>query len=390
MRFLAPALLLAACIGGLGPEARHGVDPGARDSEEPEDTVPGDSEAPPAEPWSFVVFGDNQFATTSCSSGTAEREAVPELILSLAPDAVLHTGDLMDHGYEDGAYEWFEHCYEGMLGELPFFPTPGNHDMGSGGLYSYEPYLERQLFESNPGRWVGCWDADVQIHYEDDPQEYSEDFDNKTHEDDVPSGVSFETFYAARVRNVYLLSFEQGTRWWTNTPRSWLESHLAAARSDEDIQHVFVIMHHPMYSTNMAEDGDGECVGPVREDYEDLFRQYDVTIAFSGHNHVYEHFEVPDDGVGTRREASAASYLHDGSAVHYVVTGGGGGPLPSCDPMSSPREEHSASYVQGRGCGYHVTRVTVDGSRLGVEVIGVEGSSGAWTSNVWESWELTP
>ena len=387
-----PALLvlLVACSGGLTPEGRHGQPPG---QPQPGDSAPtGDTsaETEPEAPWSFVVFGDNQFSTSSCTSGIEERESVPELILSLEPDAVLHTGDLMDHGYDDGAYEWFEGCYQDMLGALPFFPTPGNHDMGSGGLYQYEPYLERQLFETNPGRWSGCWDAEVQISYEDDPQEYSEDFDNKTHEDDVPSGVSFETFYAARIHNAYLISFEQGTRWWTNTPRSWLEGHLAAARDDPTIDHLFVIMHHPMYSTKMAEDGDSECVGPVREDYEDLFRAYDVTVAFSGHTHIYEHFAVPDDGSATRRDASAASYVHDGSAVHYVVTGGGGGPLPDCDPLADPREEFSADYLQGRGCGYHVTRVQVDGSELSVEVIGVDGGSGAWTTTTWESWELTP
>lgn len=340
------------------------------------------------EPWSFVVFGDNQFATTSCSSGTAEREAVPELVRSLEPTLVLHTGDLMDHGYEDGAYEWLEHCYADMFAALPFFPTSGNHDHSSGGLYNYEPYLERQLLETNARVWPGDWSAELEHFYEDDPQVYSEDFASPTHQDDVPSGVSFETFYAVRVRDAVIISFEQGTRWWSNTPRSWLEAKLAHARTDSTVEHLFVIMHHPMYSTTMAEDGDGESTGPVRGYYEDLFRAYDVTIAFSGHAHVYEHFQVPDDGSATRREASAASYPHDGSAVHYVVTGGGGGGLPGCDPMADPREEHSADYVQGRRCGHHVTRVQVDGPRLTVSIEGVVGGAGAWSRETWESWVL--
>ncbi len=396
MRCALPLVGLVGCLGALGPEQRH--PPG----ESPTDTAPRDTAAhdtaqgetgdsvPEAGPWSFVVFGDNQFATTSCTSGTPEREAVPELVLSLAPDLVLHTGDLMDHGYEDGAYAWLEHCYAEMFAAQPFFPTSGNHDHSSGGLYNYEPYLERQLFETNPWLWGDDWVGDLEHFYEDDPQQYSEDFSAPSHQDDVPSGVSYETFYAVKVRDAYIISFEQGTRWWSNTPRSWLEEHLAMARADSSVRHVFVIMHHPMYSTTMAESGDGESVGPVRGYYEELFRAYDVTLVFSGHAHVYEHFSVPDDGSATRRDGSAASYEHDGSAVHYVVTGGGGGGLPGCDPMADPREEHSASYVQGRRCGHHVTRVQVDGSRLAVEIVGVEGGSGAWTSSTWESWELKP
>jgi hypothetical protein len=397
MRRASLALLvpLAACSPGPGPDIRHAPG-GSADSAAPADSELGSDsddsgEGPaPVEPWSFVVFGDNQFATTSCTSGIAEREAVPELVLSLEPDAVLHTGDLMDHGYEAGSYEQLEHCYAELFARLPFFPTSGNHDQSSSGLYSYEPYLERQLFGTNPALWDASWDGDLEHFYEDDPQDYSESFSSPSHQDDVPSGVSFETFYAVRIRDAYIISFEQGTRWWSNTPRSWLEDHLAAARSDPRVKHVFVIMHHPMYSTTMAEGGDGEAIGPVRGYYEELFRAYDVSIAFAGHAHVYEHFHVPDDGTGTRRDdsASAASYPRDGSAVHYVVTGGGGGPLPSCDPMASPREEHSAGYIQGRRCGYHVTRVSVDGERLEVEIVGVDGGAGAWTSEVWERWAI--
>jgi hypothetical protein len=390
MRLL-PLVILGACSRGPGPEVRHGPGGSSGDDSAADSSPPVDSDDPAenVEPWSFVVFGDNQFATTSCTSGIAERESIPELVLSLGPDAVFHTGDLMDHGYEAGAYEQLEHCYTELFAAIPFFPTSGNHDQSSDGLYSYEPYLERQLFDTNPPLWDSGWDGDLEHFYEDDPQEYSEDHSNPSHQDDVPSGVSFETFYAVRMRDAYLISFEQGTRWWSNTPRSWLEDHLAVAWADPGVKHVFVIMHHPMYSTTMAEGGDGEAVGPVRGYYEELFRAYDVSLVFAGHAHVYEHFSVPDDGATSRSAgASAPSYTHDGSAVHYVVTGGGGGPLPGCDPMASPREEHSADYLQGRGCGYHVTRVEVDGDRLGVSIVGLEGGSGAWTSETWERWAL--
>jgi hypothetical protein len=139
----------------------------------------------------------------------------------------------------------------------------------------------------------------------------------------------------------------------------------------------------------MADQSDGEACGPVREDYEALFRHYDVTAVFSGHAHLYEHFYVPDDGTPTRTDQPSASYAHDGNAIHYVVTGGGGGPLPNgCDPIPGENVEHSYDYRQARGCGYHVTQIEVDGGTLTVSVIGVEGSADSYTTSVWDTFVI--
>jgi hypothetical protein len=354
-----------------------------------EDTAGDDTAAVPLPEFSFAVFGDNQFSTTSCTSGTPERMAIPEAIRDLDPTFVLHTGDLMDHGYEDGAYDHFVSCYADLFAETPFFPTAGNHDMGNGAIWAYKSYLEKQFFIDNPAAWAGDYAADFTVAYEDDPNEYSTDFDDKSHLDSVPSGVSWETFYAMRHENAVLISFEQGTRWWSNTPKTWLEGHLAAAKADPDVDHVFVTMHHPMYSTKMAEESDSECVGPVRGYYESLFRDHDVTLVFAGHTHIYDRFHVPDDGSHTRQTPPPTSYDHDAEEVHYLVAGGGGGPLrEGCDPMPDPREEHSYGYSQTRGCGYHFVHVEVVGPALTVRVIGVEGSRDDYTTTVWDEFRI--
>ena len=342
---------------------------------------------PPPPPFSFAVFGDNQFATTSCTSGVSERLAVPAAIVAEAPDFVLHTGDLMDHGYDDGAYEAFEGCYGEMLAALPFFPTMGNHDAGSGGIWNYKAYLERQLLATNPAVWPGDWLADVALWYEDDPNVYSTDFGAPTHRDIVPSGVSFETFYAWRFANAVFLSMEIGTRWWSNTPKTWLQRHLQAAREDPAIDHVFVQLHHPIYSTTMLDDGTGECTGPVRDHYASYFHDHDATIVFSGHAHVYDRFWVPDDGHPTAG-AARTTYPRDGDAVHYIVTGGGGGPLPSCSPMPSRDGVVGQDYTQARGCGHHFVLVEVDGPRLAVRAIGVEGSAASWEARTWDRFTI--
>jgi 3',5'-cyclic AMP phosphodiesterase CpdA len=344
-------------------------------------------EGPPPASFSFVVFGDNQFATTSCTSGVPERLAIPAAILEVAPDFVVHTGDLADRAAEDGAYENVEGCYDDLFAAVPFFPTMGNHDAGYTGVANYEVYLERQLFATNAAAYGAGYDGAFAIAYEDDPNTYSEDFDHPANTDDVPSGVSFETFYAHRYENSYFLSLEVGTRWWSDTPKSWLRSHLEAARADPTIDHVFVHLHHPIFTTTMSDTADGESAGPVREDYEPIFREFDVTMVFSGHAHLYDRFYVPDDRTPTRAPPAAppAAYPNDGSGVHYVVTGGGGGPLNACNPEL---DEESYDFAQARRCGYHFLQVQVEGHRVAVRVIGVTGTGDSHTTEVWDEFAL--
>jgi hypothetical protein len=353
------------------------------------DGAPPAKDGPPPASYSFVVFGDNQFATASCTSGIPERLAIPKEVLKLAPTMILHVGDLMDHGQDSGAYAAFEGCYSAMLAKHPFFPTLGNHD--ALGVSNYKAYVEKQILTTNAKVWGSGYKGAFGVVYNDDPTQYSTSFSKPTLTSIVPSGVSFKTFYAFRHQNAYFLSFESGTRWWTNTPKTWVEKHLQAARADPTIEHLFVILHHPFYATTMVEtttDGSTDAVEPVRKHYEALFRKYDVTMVFAGHVHLYEHFYVPDDGSTTRQIPGPKSYPHDGKGIHYLITGGGGGPLPGCSPMPNERKEKSYNYTQARGCGYHVTRVQVKGKELAVSVVGVKGSATSYTTSSWDSFTV--
>ena len=365
-----------AGTGGAGAEAGSIPDAGP--------------DAPPPPSYSFVVFGDNQFATASCTSGVPERLAVPEVVRSLAPTFVMHVGDLMDHGYEAGAYAKFVSCYQGMLSELPLFPTSGNHDMGSGAILDYKTYLEGQLTTRNSAAYGAAYASDFAVTYEDDPNSYSTDPSNPGSTSDVPSGFSFKTYYSMRFKNAYVISFEIGTHWWADTPRSWLHQHLDEAHADPTIDHIFVIMHHPLYSTHMQDSSSsGECIKPVRDEYEQLFRDHDVTVVFNGHVHLYEHFYVPDDGTPTHQSPPPATYPHDGNAVHYITTGGGGGPTPNnCNPPPTPLQQVSYDYLQAGNCGYHVTRVQVEGKKLTVNVLEVSGDASSQSTSSWDEFTI--
>lgn len=348
------------------------------------DVVP-DGPVDPSVNFSFVVFGDMQFATGSCTSGVKERLGVPKVVLQLNPKFFLQTGDLVDHAYEDGAYDRYRTCYSDLLAKIPLFPTSGNHDMGNGGIRKYRTFLERTLNTDNPAVYGANYEKDFEVIYKDDPTEYSESPSSPANKDVLPSGFSFKTFYAFKHANAYFISFEQGTRYWTNTPTSWVKKHLQAAKDDPKIKHVFVYMHHPMYSTTMAETSSKECYGPVRKAYESLFREYDVTMVFSGHTHLYDRFYVPDDDHHTRQIPGPATYPHDGKGIHYIVTGGGGGPLNGCSPE---RTDSSYNYAQGRRCAYHVTQVVVNDNKLEVSIVGVKGGETNASSEVWESFTI--
>ncbi len=112
-------------------------------------------------------------------------------------------------------------------------------------------------------------------------------------------------------------------------------------------------------------------------------------MVFGGHTHVYEHFVVPDDSQATRARPSPVSFAHDGKAVHYLVTGGGGGPQPnSCATLWDERQEHSYDFSQARGCAYHFTWVHLHGDVLEVEVIAVDGDAQAYSLSTLDSFSI--
>lgn len=343
--------------------------------------------------FAFVVFGDNQCAVTSSTSGVPERQVVPLVIKELQPAFVLHTGDLMDRGEHPEAYPCFYAYYREMLATAPFFPTLGNHD--ALGVLNYKAFLGDLLCRHNPQVYSGDFARDFAVCYEDDPICYPLSFsapERHAFMPDVPTGVNFKTNYAFRYRNAYFISMEVGTRWWSNTPRSWLERHLQQAAGDSTIQHIFVWLHHPIYSVTMRESppdsakpSSGECLAPVREAYEPLFQKYRVSMVFSGHVHAYEHYYVPADHQPTAGQFPDGRFPGRASGVHYQVTGGGGGPL---NRSKGRNNEVSNTYLQQRFCTYHILQVSVNGGEVQVQALQISGTPENPVSTAAESYVI--
>lgn len=345
----------------------------------------------------FVVFGDNQQSVKSASSGVPERLAVPRVIAELKPDFVLSVGDLMDRGEAPGAYEKLAEYQAPFMDKIPFFPTLGNHD--ANGVLQYKKFVDKQLSEVNPrvyGREKYAKDFIVCLNEDKTPcAEGFRDPEIAKYKKEIPSGMNFRTNYAFQFKNAYFISMEVGTRWWSNTPFGWLEKELKRASENPSVDHIFVYLHHPVYSSGMADvppdpknPGRGECMKPVRDLYEPLFKKYKVNMVFTGHIHNYEHLLVPGDGTATAIPAGQprrkAYQWKEG--IHYLVTGGGGGPLGGIGNWSLPGK----NYRQYGETGYHVLLVEVSGKNVRVRRIAVTGGEKDFSGKATDEFTVGP
>lgn len=124
----------------------------------------------------------------------------------------------------------------------------------------------------------------------------------------------------------------------------WLVRELNSPEYRSATWHV-VIFHEPAFTCLFGRADNAA----VQENLVRLFEQYGVHVAFQGHSHVYER------------------YFHNG--IHYIVTGGGGGPLYALAPDVVPpiREfglavhHHCVADVDPAAGTLAITAVDIDG-----------------------------
>ena len=93
-------------------------------------SLPADAVEPPREPdheFNFVVLGDSQFHFPNTFNRVIDE------IVHLYPAFVIQVGDMIS-GYVEDLDEFREqwrrfHAQIAPLGEIPFYPVPGNHDV---------------------------------------------------------------------------------------------------------------------------------------------------------------------------------------------------------------------------------------------------------------------
>jgi predicted phosphodiesterase len=250
-----PAMLHEVPLRGLRPGMRYRYQVLAPDI----DPAGGTFTTPPLDPapFRFAVFGDTR-------SGTSRHRQTVAAVARMAPDFVLHTGDLVGDGTRLEDWQTFFDVERPLLVNTPLVPVVGNHEILrplASGLYNYRRF----------------------VHVD-------------------PTGPAPELDYVFRFANArFILANAYDD--WTGPARDWLAAELTRARREGPNDWLFVAMHWGPRSAGVH--GNNRLLHEARVD--DLLRRAGVDLVFAGHDHVYER--------------------GDDHGLRYIVSGGGGAGL---------------------------------------------------------------
>ncbi|MDP8214933.1 MAG: metallophosphoesterase family protein [Candidatus Euphemobacter frigidus] len=253
-------------------------------------------------PFTFAVYGDNRSSWSNYT--TFHPIVVQSIIYYTLPDLVFNVGDVVltgDWCEETRNVGWgteYFHPGQPLLGYIPNFVSIGNHEYSESGNPAY--FQDYFSFPDN-----GSPNPDNRDLW------YSFDYSN------AHFVVVNSNYYEAGG------DFSPGSEQY-----EWLLSDLQSA----DSTWKFIAFHHPPYVRSPRAD-------PKVEEYlVPLFERYGVQAVFNGHIHFYER---------SRKRG-----------IHYIVTGGGGGPLVEVgDPGLNPYSIYAESL-------FHHCQVDINGSDL--------------------------
>ncbi len=246
--------------------------------------------------FAFAVVGDS-------GNGSKAQRAVAGLLERMAPDLILHTGDVVYPKGNDADYDpKFFVPYRRIIEGVPVFPSLGNHDVET---KDGAPYLRNFHLPRNNPEGTGRY--------------YSFDWGN-AHFVALDSELYYDDGGGDPERQ-----------------KAWLERDLGETQQPWK----FVFFHRPPYSS--SEHGSDLT---VRGDLEPVLARHGVDIVFSGHDHDYER-TAPVRG------------------VTYVVTGGGGKDLyeaGNSEWTASSRSAHHVVRVRVDGDRLRLEAVEPDGA----------------------------
>jgi len=239
-------------------------------------TAPADTSH---EPFTFLAYGDNR------TDGPA-HERVVQAIAKESYDFLVNTGDFVNQGSDEDAWQSFFDIEEPILKDHCLFACIGNHELHND---KAAVHFERYLAPVEP-----------------------------TAIDPAPP--IYGSFRWGRARFFLLNAFDE---WQEGRERVWLEAMLNRADKEEGVDLRIAVLHHGPYSAGPHGDNKAFLAAHIDE----LLTAHHVDLVLAGHDHIYERGEA--------------------HGLKYVITGGGGAPLyRELTPRPSTRKVEAAyNYV---------------------------------------------
>ena len=234
---------------------------------------------------------------------------------------------------------------------LPFFPSPGNHDVA------------HTSSRSAPERLVAL-------------RNYYGAFRALIPPEGTPRRLNGYPTYAFGYGNTFLIGWDSNILGDT-VQYDWIRRQLEGL-DRQRYPNIVVFEHQPAFSSG----GHGAAVlepqaAEIRSWYMPLFRKHHVRLMLTGHEHLFEHW------VERYNDESGKAYRLD-----QIVSGGGGAPLYGYRGEPDLRDylklgaaaNVSVQHLVKPGIApgenpYHYVVVHVDGEHIRVDVIGVEFGS---------------
>jgi predicted phosphodiesterase len=220
-------------------------------------------------PFKFCHYSDNQ-------GGWPRHKIICDLIRSKSPRFVVHSGDMVQDGYNYD--EWGTYFFDparNLIKQVAIFTIPGNHER----QHDYYTYFMSNPTESSGTEWY-----------------YSFDYGN--------------THFCMINSNDTAYGYGNDMTYYPGTPQyDWIVSDLSSTQQEWKI----VVLHHPPYSSGLHGCHD---MPKSREYLCPLFAKYGVDLVISGHDHLYER-TVAMRGVPYIVSAGGGGYLTDETCDHW-------------------------------------------------------------------------
>jgi len=367
----------------------------------------------PAEPFSFVVFGDLNGG--GCDKNDRFHRLVP-MMLAAQPEFVIHTGDVIEGYGEDS-------CFGAQPGG-----TECNDDNESGNMAQqmaplvnapHDPELAAAFYPvigNHDGNWGSGWYPDpcgggicalLGLDAMGIAQTYVDHGDtldvagfaahNLDHGDICgldasSSGHSEDFYYAFPFRNSYFIVLSLSEDFsgmldcnggapgfdscaeYCSAPElrldetrnancynvyqyDWLTAELMAASKAYD--HIFVFAHAPLLGS-----GESHLPNSDAPTYRALFDTYGVDAFFNGHNHAYE------------RTVPVRAGVQDPDGTHYITVGSGGALTDTIagNAYTARSYQDWTSYGEYESMTTYL-QVSVDGSSVNGTVVTLAGET---------------